>query len=370
MKKVLVCVGTRPNLIKITKLEEVFAKYPHLEFKLLHTGQHYDYTMNEVFFEQLGIRSPDIMFKLKGGTQIQNIAEIQTKAEEYMLKYKPDLVVVPGDVNSTFACALAANRNGFKVAHLESGLRSFDRSMPEEMNRILTDSLADLFFVTEPSGLKHLRLEGKKDDVIKYVGNTMIDSLVKFIDSFEASDILNKLSLRDKEYYTFTFHRPLNVDNEANLRTLVDVIRSTSDIRKAVFAVHPRTKKNLVKFGLYGDLLNENIAFTEPLGYFDFMKLIKESKAVITDSGGIQEETTYLQVPCLTVRPNTERPVTIDEGSNTLVDLNKEAIIRNVLEIESGIYKRGAIPKYWDGNASDRVVAAIDVYLRDQHNNV
>lgn len=363
MKKILVCIGTRPNLIKITKLEECFDKYPNLEFRLLHTGQHYDYNMNEVFFEQLGIKRPDRIFKLEGGSQIQTIAEIQTKAEEYMLEYKPDLVVVPGDVNSTFACALAASRNGIKVAHLESGLRSFDRSMPEEINRILTDDLADLFFVTEPSGLKHLREEGKPEEAIKYVGNTMIDSLVKFADTFEASDILDRLSVEAKDYITFTFHRPGNVDNQENLTALVEVIQSISANRKVVFPIHPRTKKNLEKFGLDSKLDSSNIIFTHPLGYIDFMKLIKESKAVITDSGGIQEETTFQQVPCLTVRPNTERPVTVDEGSNTMMSLDKDAIIEKVEDIENGTYKKGAIPKYWDGNASDRIVAAIDDFL-------
>lgn len=365
MKKILVCIGTRPNLIKITKLEECFNKYPHLEFRLLHTGQHYDYNMNEVFFEQLGIKRPDKIFKLEGGSQIQVIAEIQTKAEAYMLEYKPDLVVVPGDVNSTFACALAANRNGIKVAHLESGLRSFDRRMPEEINRILTDDLSDLFFVTEPSGLKHLREEGKSEESIKYVGNTMIDSLVKFSETFEASDILDRIGVEAGNYFTFTFHRPGNVDNQESLADLVDVIVGISANRKVVFPIHPRTKKNLEQFALDQKLNSNNIIFTQPLGYIDFMKLVKESKAVITDSGGIQEETTFQQVPCLTVRPNTERPVTVDEGSNTMMSLDKEAILSKVAEIENGTYKVGVIPKYWDGNASDRIVAAIDEYLRD-----
>lgn len=365
MKKILVCIGTRPNLIKITKLEECFEKYPNLEFRLLHTGQHYDYNMNEVFFEQLGIKRPDKIFTLEGGTQVETIAEIQVKAEKYMLEYKPDLVVVPGDVNSTFACALAASRNGIKVAHIESGLRSFDRSMPEEINRILTDNLADLFFVTEPSGLKHLREEGKKDESIKYVGNTMIDSLVKFAETFEASDILERLSVESGKYITFTFHRPGNVDNKESLSALVEVIESISSNRKVVFPIHPRTKKNLEKFQLDNRLKSENIIFTQPLGYIDFMKLVKESKAVITDSGGIQEETTFQQVPCLTVRPNTERPVTVDEGSNTMMSLNKDDIIEKVREIENGTYKKGVIPKYWDGCASDRIVEEIDKYLND-----
>ena len=363
MKKVLVCIGTRPNLIKITKLEECFDKYPDLEFRLLHTGQHYDYNMNEVFFEQLGIKRPDKIFNLEGKTQIQVLSEIMVKAEEYMIDYAPDLVLVPGDVNSTFACALAASRNGIKVAHLESGLRSFDRTMPEEINRIMTDDLADLFFVTEPSGVKHLKEEGKNEEAIKYVGNTMIDSLVKFEETFEASDILERLSVKPSEYITFTFHRPGNVDNQTNLSALVEVIESISKNRKVVFPIHPRTKKNLEKFGLSTLLDSNNIIFTDPLGYIDFMKLIKESKVVITDSGGIQEETTFQQVPCLTVRPNTERPVTVDEGTNTMMSLDKEAIIAKVEEVELGTYKKGAIPKHWDGSASDRIVECIHEYL-------
>lgn len=362
-KKILVCVGTRPNLIKITKLESCFKNYPNLEFRLLHTGQHYDYNMNEVFFNELGIKRPDKIFQLESKTQISVIAEIMTKAEEYMLDYQPDLVVVPGDVNSTFACAMAANRNGIKVAHLESGLRSFDMSMPEEVNRILTDDISDLYFVTEPSGEKNLLNEGKSPEKIKYVGNTMIDSLVAFKSTFEKSSILNDLNVEGSSYYTFTFHRPGNVDNETSLKEIVQIIAYIANKEKVVFPVHPRTRQNLTKFGLMDLLNHENITLTDPVGYIDFMKLIQNSKAVITDSGGIQEETTFQQVPCLTVRPNTERPVTVTVGTNTMMKLSKEDIISKLEEIEAGTYKKGEIPKFWDGNASDRIVEEINKFL-------
>ena len=364
-KKILVCVGTRPNLIKITKLEKCFKDYPHLEFRLLHTGQHYDYNMNEVFFNELGIKRPDKIFTLESKTQISVIAEIMTKAEEYMLEYKPDLVVVPGDVNSTFACAMAANRNGIKVAHLESGLRSFDMSMPEEVNRILTDDISDLYFVTEPSGEENLLNEGKSPEKIKYVGNTMIDSLVAFRSHFEKSDVLSKLGVHGSSYYTFTFHRPGNVDNKESLTEIVDVIAYIADREKVVFPVHPRTRQNIEKFGLKDKLDHSNIILTDPVGYIDFMKLIQGAKAVITDSGGIQEETTFQQVPCLTVRPNTERPVTVTVGTNTMMKLNKADIIAKLDDIESGEYKKGEIPKFWDGDASDRILKEIDLFLKN-----
>lgn len=363
MKKILVCVGTRPNLIKITKLEECFAKHKNVEFTLLHTGQHYDFNMNEIFFEQLKIKRPNQTFSLEGKSQINVTTEIMNKFEEFINDYKPDLVVVPGDVNSTFACAFVANRLGYKVAHLESGLRSFDMSMPEEVNRILTDSISDLYFVTEPSGLENLRKEGQPEHKIKYVGNTMIDSLVKFKPIFDKSNILEDLDLESKSYLAFTFHRPGNVDDPEKLAKLVDTILAIAEDNKVVFPIHPRTKGNLIKGGFEVVLNHKNIKAIPPVGYIDFMKLINNANAVVTDSGGIQEETTFMQIPCLTVRPNTERPVTITEGTNTLLPLDKDMILDHLHQIKSGTYKKGQIPKYWDGNASDRIVEEIVKYL-------
>jgi UDP-N-acetylglucosamine 2-epimerase (non-hydrolysing) len=263
------------------------------------------------------------------------------------------------------ACGVAASRLGFKLGHIEAGLRSFDRSMPEEINRLVIDELADLFFVTEPSGIKNLKEEQKDKGNVHFVGNTMIDSLVQFEPVFKNSEILNDLDITPKEYFVFTFHRPGNVDNIKNLTELVGVIKEIALKGKVVFPVHPRTKNNLEKNDLLEDVTNENIILTDPVGYIDFMKLVGNSKGVITDSGGIQEETTFMQVPCLTIRPNTERPVTNEIGSNTLLDLNKTAILKHVQDINSGSYKKGEIPEKWDGNATDRIVDVINQFLAD-----
>ena len=363
MKKVLLVVGTRPNLIKITKFKECFEKYDDLELKILHTGQHYDYKMSEIFFDQLGIPKPDCIFNLREKTAVGKIAEIMVKFEKYVTELKPDLVLVPGDVNSSMASGIAASRLGFKVGHIEAGLRSFDRSMPEEINRLLIDELADLFFVTEPSGLKNLKEEQKDKGNVYFVGNTMIDSLVQFEPVFKNSEILNNLNITPKKYFVFTFHRPGNVDNIDNLTELVGVIKEIAAKDKIVFPIHPRTKNNLDKNGLLNGLTNDNIILTEPVGYIDFMKLIGNSKGVITDSGGIQEETTYMKVPCLTIRPNTERPVTYQLGSNTLLNLDKSDILKHVEEINSGTYKKGEIPEKWDGNATNRITEIIHQFL-------
>lgn len=364
MKKVLVVVGTRPNLIKITKFKECFDKHPDLDLKILHAGQHYDYQMSEIFFEQLGIPKPDCIFKLEAPTAVGKIAEMMVKFESFVMELQPDLVLVPGDVNSSMACGVAASRLGFKVGHIESGLRSFDRTMPEEINRLIIDELSDLFFVTEPSGVKNLGNEKKDKGNVHFVGNTMIDSLVQFQPVFEKSDILEKLNVSAKKYFVFTFHRPGNVDDLEKLTELVNVIKGISTQNKVVFPVHPRTRKNLADNGLLDLLQNENIVITEPVGYIDFMKLIGNSIGVITDSGGIQEETTFMQVPCLTIRPNTERPITHEIGTNTLLPLDQTQILKYVQQIADGTYKKGEIPENWDGNATDRIVDVIKEYLK------
>lgn len=363
MKKVLVVVGTRPNLIKITKFKQCFEKYDNLELKILHAGQHYDYKMSEIFFDQLGIPKPDRIFKLEAESAVGKIAEMMVKFEEYVTELNPDLVLVPGDVNSSMACGIAASRLGYPVGHIEAGLRSFDREMPEEINRLLIDELSDLFFVTEPSGLENLSNEKKDKGNVHYVGNTMIDSLVQFKPVFEESKILQEIGVESKSYFVFTFHRPGNVDNETKLKELVATIKGIASTNQVVFPVHPRTKNNLEKFKLWNEVEDSNIILTEPVGYIDFMKLISNSIGVITDSGGIQEETTFMQVPCLTIRPNTERPVTNEIGSNTLLPFDQNEILKYVDQIIDGSYKKGEIPKKWDGNATDRIVKAIHEYL-------
>jgi UDP-N-acetylglucosamine 2-epimerase (non-hydrolysing) len=363
MKKVLVCVGTRPNLIKITRLKECFAKYSHLQFKLLHTGQHYDYKMSEVFFEELGIPKPDVLFDLKRDSQMSVVTQIMTLFEEEIKNDRPDLVVVPGDVDSTFACAFVSSRFGIPVAHIESGLRSFDKTMPEEINRILVDDIAQLFFTTEKSGNENLLKEGKKQESIVFTGNTMIDSLIKFKPNIEKSDVLSKYALVKGKFLVMTFHRPANVDNRENLTRILNALNAISKDIKIIFPIHPRTVKNAEAFGLKHLLESSQIILCEPQGYLDFMKLISSAVGVVTDSGGIQEETTFLGVPCLTVRNNTERPITAEVGTNTLLELNEEFIVREVNSILNGTYKKGVVPELWDGKSSERIVDAIAKFL-------
>lgn len=360
--KILTCVGTRPNFIKITRLKDCFSKFGNVEYKLLHTGQHFDKNMSEVFFEQLQIQKPDFYLNATGNSQIEVIADIMLKFEAVINLWRPDWVLVPGDVNSSLACALVASRNGIKVAHIESGLRSFDRTMPEEINRILIDDLSDLYFVTEQSGYDNLMAEGKPENKVIFTGNTMIDSLVKFTPQIDSSDILTRLNIEKNNYALMTFHRPGNVDESKSLEILLNLVRKIAETIKVVFPVHPRTIKNAEKFGLDNLLQHSNIIIAEPMGYVDFLCAVKNCRLILTDSGGVQEETTFLQVPCLTVRPNTERPITITEGTNQLVNLCEEDIMVKVDAILIEDVKKGQIPKFWDGKSSERLVEAIINY--------
>ncbi len=360
--RVLTCVGTRPNFIKVTRLRECFSKYDNIEYKLLHTGQHFDENMSNVFFKQLQLSEPDFYLNASGNTQIEQISDIMIKMEGVFKKWKPDWVIVPGDVNSSVACGFAASRHGIKLAHLESGLRSFDRTMPEEINRILIDDLSDLFFITEQSGWDNLIKEGKKESQLTYTGNTMIDALVKFTPEINKRTILKTYGLEGKNYCLMTFHRPANVDIQSGLEEIIKMIKELSKHIHVIFPMHPRTKKNIDKFNLQHQLSSDSIHLIEPLGYLDFLNAIKNAQIVVTDSGGIQEETTYLQIPCLTVRPNTERPVTITEGTNELIELNHETILDKCLQVLNGQFKSGSIPHHWDGYSSERVVDALVNY--------
>jgi UDP-N-acetylglucosamine 2-epimerase (non-hydrolysing) len=357
MKKILIIVGTRPNFIKVTQFKKVAENYPELDVKIAHTGQHYDYKMSQVFFEQFNLY-PDFFLEIGAGSPNTQMAEIMLRLEKLIENtYRPDLIIVPGDVNSTFAAALSANKMGIKLAHLESGLRSFDRTMPEEINRILTDEISDYFFVTEESGRKHLT-EEKKLGKIFHVGNTMIDAMVAFENNIESSEVLEQLKIKDKKFVLITIHRPSNVDNKENLAKTIEILSYLNNNYKLVFPIHPRTLKKLDDFGLKNSFDKlENIIITEPLSYFDFQKLIKNCHFVLTDSGGIQEETTFRKIPCLTLRENTERPSTIDEGTNKLVTF--ENVIHEIVEIKSGNFKKGKIPQYWDGKATERIVEII-----------
>ena len=364
MKRITICVGTRPNFIKITQFERCLKKYPMVQLHLVHTGQHYDQNMSDVFFNELEIKAPDVYLNAVGGDQINTIADIMVKFQAYLTEFKPDLVIVPGDVNSTLACALVANRNNIPVAHLESGLRSFDRSMPEEINRILVDDLSELFFVTEPSGLKSLEAEGKNMSRVHFVGNTMIDALVANLPKIDERSILKQLGV-DAPFGLLTFHRPSNVDNKESLAVLVETIQEVSNHIQLVFSVHPRTERQLKKFGLYNELeSNGQIWLVQSLGYLDFIHLVKHATFILTDSGGIQEETTFLGVPCLTVRENTERPITITEGTNKLLHLDKQTILKDVDDVlKRDADKQSLSIELWDGHATERICDVIHNFL-------
>ena len=358
MKKILIVVGTRPNFIKITQFKKFCS--PTLDIKIVHTGQHFDALMADVFFEQFKL-TPDFFLDIDAGTPNSQIAQIMDKMEGVINNTKPDLILVAGDVNSTLAAALTAKKMNIKLGHIESGLRSNDRTMPEEINRILTDEISDYFFVTEKSGVDNLLKEGKDLNRIFFVGNTMIDTMCAFDKEIGENPVLDKLSLKKKGFVLMTMHRPATVDSKEGLEALSKLIKAISARLDVVFPIHPRTLAKLKSFGMYSDLeKNERLKLISPLDYFSFQKLIKECRLILTDSGGIQEESTFMQVPCLTLRPNTERPVTAEIGTNTLVEFDIKSIESLVDQIESGKYKKGVVPPLWDGKATERIVRIIE----------
>ena len=359
MKKILTVVGTRPNFIKITQFQKEFEK-KGIEHKLLHTGQHYDTKMSDVFFKQLEINEPDYHLGIKAGSPCEQIGKIIIELEKVLLDYKPDMLLVVGDVNSTMAAAITGNKVGVPIGHIESGLRSFDRTMPEEHNRAMTDAITDHYFITEPSGTKNLLAEGKDEKRMHDVGNTMIDTLVAFEEEIQQSEVLSKYELTKNEFVLMTMHRPANVDTESSLKKIVSLLSSTTEDYKVVWPIHPRTISKATDYGLIDELKNiEGLILTDPLDYFSFQKLIADCKFVLTDSGGIQEETTFRQKPCLTLRENTERPVTITEGTNTLVSFDLDEIGALIKKITDGSYKPGTIPHHWDGRATERIAEVI-----------
>jgi UDP-N-acetylglucosamine 2-epimerase (non-hydrolysing) len=359
MKKVLIIVGTRPNFIKVTQFKRVAAQYDDIDLKILHTGQHYDNKMSGIFFEQFGLK-PDFFLNIDPATANTQMATIMIKLETVVGEFNPDLMIVVGDVNSTFAAALTANKLGVKIAHLESGLRSRDRGMPEEINRLLTDEISDYFFVTEQSGLDNLKSEGKQTQSTFFVGNTMIDTMVAFEENIENSDVMDQYGLKSGEYILMTIHRPATVDNVEGLTKLIELIEELTKNKQIVFPIHPRTVSRLASFGLEERLRsNEKLILTEPMGYFSFQKLIKYAALILTDSGGIQEETTFRQVPCLTLRPNTERPSTLTIGSNELITFDIDLIKSKIKDIETGSFKKGQVPELWDGKSTERIMKHI-----------
>ncbi len=334
---------------------------------LVHTGQHYDANMSDVFFNDLEMPHPDTFLNVGSGSHAEQTARVMIEMERLVAQEQPDLVLVAGDVNSTLAAAIVAAKAGVKLGHIESGLRSFDRSMPEEINRIVADEFSDFCFVTEPSGLKNLDHEGIDSNRVFYVGNTMIDSVVKYRSAAEAKfpALSARLGIDKKQYVLVTLHRPSNVDDKANLTLLVDLFEKMSaTVKKIIFPVHPRTLKRIEEFGL-GERVANNTALTliEPLGYLDFLALQDGATVVLTDSGGVQEETTALGVPCITLRENTERPVTIEVGTNEMTGLDTERILTLTALAISGGWKPASIPELWDGKASERIVSILKQHI-------
>jgi UDP-N-acetylglucosamine 2-epimerase (non-hydrolysing) len=353
--KIINVVGTRPNFIKVAPLCRAFEKYADtVQHLLCHTGQHSDAMMSDVFFKELGMPVPDFYLGINNGTHGEITGRIIIEFEKILMTEKPDLVIVVGDVNSTMACAVAAVKLGIKTAHVESGLRSGDRGMPEEINRLLTDAIADYLFVTEKSGLENLAREGVAAEKIFMTGNVMIDTLIYLQDKVAASGIHEDLALQKNEYILVTFHRPSNVDTHENLESLIRFLNGISGNLPVLFPIHPRTRKNINRFGLTDTIL-PGVKLIDPLGYIDFQSLVRHARIVVTDSGGIQEETTFLGVQCLTVRNNTERPVTMDVGTNQLCGTDLDFVAKKANEIIEGNIKHGQIPDLWDGKAAERI---------------
>jgi UDP-N-acetylglucosamine 2-epimerase (non-hydrolysing) len=362
--KIISIVGARPNFMKIAPIAEAISEQNRIgrgEIKhvIVHTGQHYDEKMSDLFFTDLGIPKPDVNLGVGSGSQAAQTADIMKRFEPVLHEQKPDYVLVVGDVNSTIACALVAAKVGVKVIHVEAGLRSFDRSMPEEINRVLTDAISDLLFITERSAEENLLREGIPKERIHFVGNVMIDTLLKHRKEAERSHILKTLDLEwnqnrtPRPYAVLTLHRPSNVDNPESLKGIFDALQEVSKSIPILFPVHPRTKNRIEEWGFS---LGDRILALEPLGYIDFLYALANAKLVLTDSGGIQEETTVLGVPCLTLRENTERPVTITQGTNRLVGNNPRKIVHeafNILKNGTGEFR---IPELWDGKAAQRIV--------------
>ncbi len=359
MKKIISVVGARPNFMKVAPLHKAFKKYSDSVVHLIcHTGQHYDEKMSKVFFDDLELPKPHFYLGIGSGSHAEQTARVMIEFEKILIEEKPDLVIVVGDVNSTIACSLTAKKLHIPVAHVEAGLRSFDMDMPEEINRILTDRISDFLFVTEQSGLNNLRNEGTDSKNVFFTGNVMIDSLMHYIDKSENSSVLDDLNLEKNNYVLLTMHRPSNVDSESQLKNLAEMIEKLAPLKKIVFPVHPRTRKNLETFGLL-EALGDRVILTEPIGYIDFISLIKNASLILTDSGGIQEETTYLGVQCITIRTTTERPITVEKGTNQLVGDDFRFAAETALKVLSGNLKNGSIPELWDGKAAERIAEII-----------
>lgn len=366
-RKIFLVAGARPNFMKIAPIYHEIRCYnkrkPNNSINaiIIHTGQHYDKNMSDFFFRDLGLPKPDIYLGVGSGSHAVQTANVMVKFEKICVEKKPDLIVVVGDINSTLACSVVAAKLLVPVAHIESGLRSFDRTMPEEINRIVADSLAEYLFTTCSDANVNLKKEGISQKKIFFVGNVMIDTLIRLKEKAQKSKILQKLGLKRKNYAVLTLHRPSNVDNKKTLQKIFKAIKKINEHIEIVFPVHPRTKKQIEEFRLNN--YSKNMKLLDPLAYIDFLQLYMNAKFVLTDSGGIQEETTYLGIPCLSLRENTERPITIKEGTNVLVGSDEKLIIKETKKILKGNFKRGKCPKFWDGRAAQRIVKILGEIL-------
>jgi len=352
MKNITIIVGARPNFMKVAPLMRVLKNSDKFKSTLIHTGQHYDKKMSDVFFKDLDIPIPNFNYNVQSGSHAEQTAKIMISFEKTCLAHRPDLLIVVGDVNSTMACCIVAKKLHIPVAHIEAGLRSYDRGMPEEINRLITDAISDYLFVTEDSGKSNLLNEGHKESNIFFVGNLMIDSV-----HYGLQKIKNKLRYQNKEYGLVTLHRPSNVDNLSKLKEILEALSEVSKQIKLFFSIHPRTKHiidgNNIK-------LSENIKVLDALSYLDFLHLMRDSKVIFTDSGGIQEESTILKIPCYTLRNNTERPITIDKGTNYLAGNDKSNILKVFKKNQYSINNNYEVPYGWDGKSSNRILDILD----------
>jgi len=362
--KVMNVIGARPNMMKIAPIVEAMRRHSGIEQILIHTGQHYDEKMSQVFFDELGIPKPDIYLGVGSGSHAEQTAKIMIAFEQILLEQRPDIVLVVGDVNSTMACAITAAKLMVPVGHVEAGLRSYDRAMPEEINRIVTDVLSEFLFTTTREAGENLIKEGISEDKIFFVGNVMIDTLNGHLEQARASNAVSTLGLAAGEYALITLHRPSNVDNRDDLEGILQALLTISRKLPVLFPAHPRTRQRLIEFGLQSQIdQSGNMRLVEPLGYFQFLDLMMNARLVLTDSGGIQEETTVLGIPCLTIRENTERPITITEGTNLLVGTKPEKIVSAAEDIIAGGGKELRIPELWDGQAAERIVKILNKEL-------
>jgi len=364
--KVIIVAGARPNFMKVAPILHCIARHnqkavngtPQIIPFLVHTGQHYDEKMSSVFFAELGIPAPDVNLEVGSGSHAVQTANIMTRFEPVCEREKPDWVLVVGDVNSTMACALVASKLHIKVAHVEAGLRSFDRNMPEEINRLVTDSIADLLLTPSEDGNENLVKEGVPMSRIRLVGNIMIDSLLANLEKVAQSTILTRLKVEQRRFIYVTLHRPSNVDTKESLVSIMGAFADISRKMPVIFPMHPRTRARLTDFGI--DLGGSNITILDPVGYHDSLALTQSARCVVTDSGGLQEESTFFKTPCLTLRPNTERPVTITVGSNRLIKTHE--LFERLDEVLRGSETLGQIPEFWDGSTAERVVKALLEY--------